>query len=155
MLSSIQRMITTFDVSEHLNRQFTNISRILKQYPDISDEELIQKAAAELKFSNKKAIDLVALYSRSRAELDDNSSIDSSNPDESLFEIADEKTMEFISSLLDTVLKPRHAEYMRLYYGIGCDKLSCAEIAEEFCVTESAVRKAVNVAIKNIRGYIE
>lgn len=152
MLQSIQRMITTYDIPEHLNRQFTQIGRIKNQYSDIPDSELADMASAKLNVSKNKANELISMYSRTRSDSDEISkdSIAEDNDDDLLF-AADKLTLEHIRTLLDTVIKPRHAEYIRLRYGIDRKQMSCAEIAEQFCVTESAVRKGLGVAIMQIK----
>lgn len=150
MLQSIQRMITTYDIPEHLNKQFAQIGRLKKQYTDISDSELADIVSAELKVSKNKATELMTLYSRKRSDIDDISEEEISEKKdigEELLLTSDKQALERIRTLLDTVIKPRHAEYIRLRYGIDRKQMSCAEIAEQFCVTESAVRKGLGVAI--------
>lgn len=168
MIKSIQRMITTCDISDHMNRQFIKISRIIKQKPDISTNELIAETANVLNVSEKKAYELVTLHPRGKVLMSDidnantpisertrSAALDKkSNPEDIILEITDEDTMKQINKILDTVLSPRHAEYIRLHYGIGCLPLSFADIAEEYCVTESTVQKAIKTAINKIKENV-
>lgn len=56
--------------------------------------------------------------------------------------------------LIDVIaaeMKPRHAEYVKMHFGIGCTKMTYEEIGEEFCVSAGAVEKAVKSALSRIK----
>ena len=73
------------------------------------------------------------------------------NPDRELFEEDSTVGMDTLLKTIETELKPRHAEYVKMHFGIGCTKMTYEEIGEEFCVSADAVEKAVKIAIEKIR----
>jgi DNA-directed RNA polymerase sigma subunit (sigma70/sigma32) len=43
--------------------------------------------------------------------------------------------------IIKTELTPRHANYIKMYFGIGCARMTYKEIGEEFCVSAKTVEK--------------
>ncbi len=73
------------------------------------------------------------------------------NPGRKLFEEDEEINMDTLLKAIETELKPRHAEYIKMHFGIGCTKMTYEEIGEEYCVSAGAVEKTVKNAIEKVR----
>lgn len=73
------------------------------------------------------------------------------NPGRELFEEGEVIDMDTLLKAIETELRPRHAEYVKMHFGIGCTKMTYEEIGEEFCVSAGAVEKAVKNAIEKLR----
>lgn len=56
-----------------------------------------------------------------------------------------------VSALIDEILPVRQAEYIKLYYGIGCKPQTLEKIGEEFCVSSSTVDKGIKRALERLR----
>ena len=60
--------------------------------------------------------------------------------------------MNTLMKIIETELTPRQADYIKMYFGIGCTKMTYEEIGEEFCVSAGAVEKAVKNSIEKLRN---
>lgn len=162
MLSAVQFYFNSVTIPEHLNRQFTTINRIKERNPELTDIQLIDVIAKEMKISAEKAKELLVLSAKGKISLDDCDENDA--PLVELF-TEDEKFISDIDSIeenntaymekalkaIETKLNPRQTDYIKLHFGIGCSKMTYEEIGEEFCVSAKAVEKAVKAALDVIR----
>lgn len=162
MLSAVQFYFNTVTIPEYLNRQFTAIYRIKTRNPELTDIQLIDVIAAEMKISAEKAEELLVLSAKEKTSVDECDENETPlieflpddgefNPDRELFEEDSTVGMDTLLKTIETELKPRHAEYVKMHFGIGCTKMTYEEIGEEFCVSADAVEKAVKIAIEKIR----
>lgn len=162
MLSAVQFYFNTVTIHEYLNRQFTVIYRIKTRNPELTDIQLIDVIAEEMKISAEKAEELLVLSAKEKVSMDkcDENEIPliellpddgEFNPGRKLFEEDEEIDMDTLMKAIETELRPRHAEYVKLHFGIGCTKMTYEEIGEEYCVSAGAVEKAVKNAIEKLR----
>lgn len=56
--------------------------------------------------------------------------------------------------IIETELTPRQADYIKMYFGIGCTRMTYEEIGEEFCVSAKAVEKFFKEEIKKIKESV-
>ena len=162
MLSAVQFYFNSVTIPEHLNRQFTTINRIKERNPELTDIQLIDVIAKEMKISAEKAEELLVLSAKDKISLDD-----CDENDTPLIELFTEDE-EFISDIdlieenntaymekalkaIETKLNPRQTDYIKLHFGIGYARMTYEEIGEEFCVSAKAVEKAVKAALDVIR----
>lgn len=162
MLSAVQFYFNSVTIPEHLNRQFTTINRIKERNPELTDIQLIDVIAKEMKISAEKAEELLVLSAKGKISLDD-----CDENDTPLIELFTEDE-EFISDIdlieenntaymekalkaIETKLNPRQTDYIKLHFGIGYARMTYEEIGEEFCVSAKAVEKAVKAALDIIR----
>lgn len=162
MLSAVQFYFNSVTIPEHLNRQFTTINRIKERTPELTDIQLIDVIAKEMKISAEKAEELLVLSTKEKVSIDkcDNDktplielfSDDEYRPDIKLFDDNITIDMNTLVKIIETELTPRQADYIKMYFGIGCTKMTYEEIGEEFCVSAGAVEKAVKNAIEKLRS---
>lgn len=161
MLSAVQFYFNSVTIPEHLNRQFTTINRIKERNPELTDIQLIDVIAKEMKISAEKAEELLVLSAKEKVSIDkcdddetpliELFSDDEYRPDIKLFDDNITIDMNTLMKIIETELTPRQADYIKMYFGIGCTKMTYEEIGEEFCVSAVAVEKAVKNAIEKLR----
>ena len=162
MLSAVQFYFNTVTIPEYLNRQFTVIYRIKTRNPELTDIQLIDVIAEEMKISAEKAEELLVLSAKEKVSMDKCDENETPliellsddgefNPGRELFEEDEEINMDTLLKAIETELKPRHAVYVKMHFGIGCTKMTYEEIGEEYCVSAGAVEKAVKNAIEKLR----
>ncbi len=162
MLSAVQFYFNTVTIPEYLNRQFTVIYRIKTRNPELTDIQLIDVIAEEMKISAEKAEELLVLSAKEKVSMDKCDENETPliellsddgefNPGRELFEEDEEIDMDTLLKAIETELKPRQAEYVKMHFGIGCTKMTYEEIGEEFCVSAGAVEKAIKNAIEKLR----
>lgn len=162
MLSAVQFYFNSVTIPEHLNRQFITINRIKERNPEFTDIQLIDVISEEMKISAEKAEELLVLSEKEKMSLDDCNEechsfvdiipdYDAPIPGENLFKDEIVIDMDSLKKIIKTELKPRHAEYVKMHFGIGCRRMTYEEIAEEYCVGTSAVEKAVKAALAKIK----
>ncbi len=162
MLSAVQFYFNTVTIPEHLNRQFTMINRIKARNPELTDIQLIDIISEEMKISAEKAEELLVLSAKEKVSIDkcdddetpliELFSDDEYRPDIKLFDDNITIDMNTLMKIIETELTPRQADYTKMYFGIGCTKMTYEEIGEEFCVSAGAVEKAVKNAIEKLRN---
>lgn len=158
MLSAVQFYFNSVTIPEHLNRQFTAINRIKERNPELTDIQLIDVIAKEMKISAEKAEELLVLSAKEKVSIDkcddDETPLiellfdDEYRPDIKLFN--DDITIDTdkLMKIIETELTPRQADYIKMYFGIGCTRMTYEEIGEEFCVSAKAVEKCLKNAIE-------
>ena len=162
MLSAVQFYFNTVTIPEYLNRQFTAIYRIKTRNPELTDIQLIDVIAEEMKISAEKAEELLVLSAKEKVSMDKCNENETPliellpddgefNPGRELFEEGEVIDMGTLLKAIETELRPRHAEYVKMHFGIGGTKMTYEEIGEEFCVSAGAVEKAVKNAIEKLR----
>ena len=161
MLSAVQFYFNSVTIHEHLKRQFTTINRIKERNPELTDIQLIDVIAKEMKISAEKAEELLVLSAKEKVSIDkcdddetpliELFSDDEYRPDIKLFDDNITIDMNTLMKIIETELTPRQADYIKMYFGIGCTKMTYEEIGEEFCVSAVAVEKAVKNAIEKLR----
>lgn len=162
MLSAVQFYFNSVTIPEHLNRQFTTINRIKERNPEFTDIQLIDVISEEMKISAEKAEELLVLSTKEKVSIDkcdddetpliELFSDDEYRPDIKLFDDNIQIDMNTLMKIIETELTPRQADYIKMYFGIGCTKMTYEEIGEEFCVSAGAVEKAVKNAIEKLRS---
>lgn len=162
MLSAVQFYFNNVTIPEHLNRQVTMINRIKARNPELTDIQLIDIIAEEMKISAEKAEELLVLSAKEKVSIDkcdddetpliELFSDDEYRPDKKLFDDNIPIDMNTLMKIIETELTPRQADYIKMYFGIGCTKMTYEEIGEEFCVSARAVEKAVKNSIEKLRN---
>ncbi|MBR5514484.1 MAG: sigma-70 family RNA polymerase sigma factor [Ruminococcus sp.] len=158
MLSAVQFYFNTVTIPEHLNRQFTAINRIKARNPELTDIQLTNVISEEMKISAEKAEELLVLSAKEKVSIDkcdENDtplielfSDDEYRPDKKLFDDGIPIDMDTLMKIIETELTPRQADYIKMYFGIGCTRMTYEEIGEEFCVSAKAVEKSLKNAIE-------
>ena len=161
MLSAVQFYFNSVTIPEHLNRQFITINRIKERNPEFTDIQLIDVISEEMKISAEKAEELLVLSAKEKVSIDkcdddetpliELFSDDEYRPDIKLFDDNITIDMNTLVKIIETELAPRQADYIKMYFGIGCTKMTYEEIGEEFCVSAGAVEKAVKNTIEKLR----
>ena len=162
MLSAVQFYFNSVTIPEHLNRQFTTINRIKERNPELTDIQLIDVIAKEMKISAEKAEELLVLSAKDKISLDDCDEngaplIELFTEDEEFISDTDSieenntAYMEKALKAIETKLNPRQTDYIKLHFGIGYARMTYEEIGEKFCVSAKAVEKAVKAALDIIR----
>ena len=162
MLSAVQFYFNSVTIPEHLNRQFTTINRIKERNPELTDIQLIDVIAKEMKISAEKAEELLVLSAKGKISLDDCDENDTPLielftedeefiSDTDLIEENNTAYMEKALKAIETKLNPRQTDYIKMHFGIGYARMTYEEIGEEFCVSAKAVEKAVKAALDIIR----
>lgn len=164
MLSAVQFYFNTVTIPEHLNRQFTAINRIKARNPELTDIQLTNVISEEMKISAEKAEELLVLSAKEKVSIDkcdenDTPLIelfydDEYRPDKKLFDDGIPIDMDTLMKIIETELTPRQADYIKMYFGIGCTRMTYEEIGEEFCVSAKAVEKFLKEAIKEIKESV-
>jgi RNA polymerase primary sigma factor len=164
MLSAVQFYFNSVTIPEHLNRQFTTITRIKERNSELTDIQLIDVIAKEMKISAEKAEELLVLSAKEKVSIDkcdddetpliELFSDDEYRPDIKLFN--DDITIDTdkLMKIIETELTPRQADYIKMYFGIGCTRMTYEEIGEEFCVIAKAVEKFFKEEIKKIKESV-
>ena len=162
MLSAVQFYFNSVTIPEHLNRQFTTINRIKERNPELTDIQLIDVIAKEMKISAEKAEELLVLSAKDKISLDDCDEngaplVELFTEDEEFISDTDSieenntAYMEKALKAIETKLNPRQTDYIKMHFGIGYARMTYEEIGEEFCVSAKAVEKAVKAALDIIR----
>lgn len=162
MLSAVQFYFNSVTIPEHLNRQFTTINRIKERNPELTDIQLIDVIAKEMKISAEKAEELLVLSAKDKISLDDCDEngaplVELFTEDEEFISDTDSieenntAYMEKALKAIETKLNPRQTDYIKMHFGIGYARMTYEEIGEEFCVSAKAVEKAVKAALDVIR----
>ena len=158
MMSAMRFYFNTVTIPEYLNKQLMTVNRIKIRNPGFIAIQLIDVISEEMKISAEKAEELLVLSEKEKMSLDDCNEechsfvdiipdYDAPIPGENLFKDEIVIEMDSLKKIIKTELKPRHAEYVKMHFGIGCRRMTYEEIAEEYCVGTSAVEKAVKAAL--------
>ena len=158
MLSAVQFYFNSVTIPEHLNRQFTAINRIKERNPELTDIQLIDVIAKEMKISAEKAEELLVLSAKEKVSIDkcddDETPLiellfdDEYRPDKKMLDDDIPIDTDKLMKIIETELTPRQADYIKMYFGIDCTKMTYGEIGEEFCVSAKAVEKSLKNAIE-------
>lgn len=169
MLEEIRFCIDTVSISEHLNKQLTKVRSLVTPNSDKNTQQLISLISEAMNVSSDKAEEFLILSRKDKTSIDEYSEkhdeegicncelgkrlgTDESNPEEVLLQKEKLKDNAAVCALIDEILPVRQAEYIKLYYGIGCKPQTLEEIGEEFCVSSSAVDKGIKRALERLRG---
>ena len=163
MLSAMRFYFNTVTIPEYLNKQLMTVNRIKISNPEFTVIQLTDVIAKEMKISAEKAEELLVLSEKEKRSLDDCNEechsfvdiipdYDAPIPGENLFKDEIVIDMDSLKKIIKTELKPRQADYIKMYFGIGCTKMTYEEIGEEFCVSAGAVEKAVKNSIEKLRN---
>ena len=111
-----------------------------------------------MKISAEKAEELFVLSAKDKISLDDCDendtplielfSDDEYRPDKKTLDDDIPIDTEKLMKIIETELTPRQADYIKMYFGIGCARMTYKEIGEEFCVSAKAVEKCLKNAIE-------
>lgn len=168
MLEEIRFYIDTVSISAHLNKQLTKVRSLATANSDKNTQQLISLISKTMNISSDKAEELLILSRKDKTSIDEYSekhneegicdcelgkrlSTHESNPEEVLLQKEQQKDNAAVSALIDEILPVRQAEYIKLYYGIGCKPQTLEEIGEEFYVNSSTVDKGIKNALKKLR----
>ena len=88
-------------------------------------------------------------------KLEDKLRSDCLNPEDLMLEQENQAFAMLLADSLDDILSHRQAEYIRMYFGIGCAPQTFEQIGEEFCVNAGTVEKGVKSALKKLKEYID
>ena len=158
MLSAVQFYFNSVTIPEHLNRQFTTINRIKERNPELTDIQLTNVISEEMKISAEKAEELLVLSAKEKVSIDkcdddetpliELFSDDEYRPDKKMLDDGIPIDTDKLMKTIETELTPRQADYIKMYFGIGCTRMTYEEIGEEFCVSAKAVEKSLMNAIE-------
>lgn len=172
MLEEIRFLCDTVSISEHLNKQLGKVRKICAENVERSTNEQISLISNLMNISTNKATELLILSQKRKTSIDEyRSMLDSDdfvcdgqldkkllsdilNPEEIIIENEQKQIAEGLTDKLDEILSLRQAEYIRMYYGIGCDTQTFAQIGEEFCVSAATVEKSVKAALKKLKEHL-
>lgn len=172
MLEEIRFLLDTVSISKHLNKQLGKVRKICAENIGYSTNEHISQISSSMNISTDKAAELFILSQKRKTSIDEYRSIlvsddfihdkkldekllsDILNPEEIVIENEQKQIAEALTSKLDEILNPRQAEYIRMYYGIGCEPQTFAQIGEEFCVSAATVEKGVKAALKKLKEHL-
>lgn len=162
MLSAMRFYFNTVTIPEYLNKQLMTVNRIKISNPEFTVIQLTDVIAKEMKISAEKAEELLVLSAKEKVSIDkcdddetpliELFSDDEYRPDMKLFDDNITIDMNTLMKIIETELTPRQADYIKMYFGIGCTKMTYEEIGEEFCVSAGAVEKAVKNSIEKLRN---
>ena len=162
MLSAMRFYFNTVTIAEYLNKQLMTVNRIKISNPEFTVIQLTDVIAKEMKISAEKAEELLVLSAKEKVSIDkcdddetpliELFSDDEYRPDMKLFDDNITIDMNTLMKIIETELTPRQADYIKMYFGIGCTKMTYEEIGEEFCVSAGAVEKAVKNSIEKLRN---
>ena len=104
-----------------------------------------------MKISAEKAEELLVLSAKEKVSIDkcdddetpliELFSDDEYRPDKIMLDDDIPIDTEKLMKIIETELTPRQADYIKMYFGIGCTRMTYKEIGEEFCVIAKAVEK--------------
>ncbi len=172
MLEEIRFFLDTVSISEHLNKQIGKVRKICAENSQFSVDEQIVLISNTMNISTDKATELFILSQKRKTSIDEyRSMLDSNdfihdkkldekllsdilNPEEIVIENEQKQIAEELTDKLDEILNPRHTEYIRMYYGIGCQPHTFAQIGEEFCVGTATVEKGIKAALKKLKEHL-
>ena len=162
MLSAMRFYFNTVTIPEYLNKQLMTVNRIKISNPEFTVIQLTDVIAKEMKISAEKAEELLVLSAKEKVSIDkcdddetpliELFSDDEYRPDMKQFDDNITIDMNTLMKIIETELTPRQADYIKMYFGIGCTKMTYEEIGEEFCVSAGAVEKAVKNSIEKLRS---
>lgn len=160
----IQTILYSVTIPEHLNRQFTTINKIKERNPELTDIQLIDVIAKEMKISAEKAEELLVLSAKEKVSIDkcddDETPLiellfdDEYRPDKIMLDDDIPIDTEKLMKIIETELTLRQADYIKMYFGINCTRMTYEEIGEEFCVSAKAVEKFLKEEIKKIKESV-
>lgn len=170
MLEEIRFLLDTVSISEHLNKQLGNVRKICAENVECSTNEQISLISNLMNISINKAAELLILSQKRKTSIDEYRSMldnddfvcdrklellsDDLNPEEIMIENEQKQIAEELIDKLDEILSPRQAEYIRMYFGIGCEPKTFAQIGEEFCISAATVEKGVKAALKKLKEHL-
>jgi RNA polymerase sigma factor (sigma-70 family) len=160
-------------ISPHLNKQISKVRKIVSANAEMNTAELIKIVSQTLKISADKAEELLILSTKEKTSIDEYQSVlesgegivdnkledklkyDCLNPEDLMLEQEKQAFAEQLTDNLDDILSYRQAEYVRMYFGIGCAPQTFEQIGEEFCVNAGTVEKGVKSALKKLKEQLE
>lgn len=172
MLEEIRFFLDTVSISEHLNKQLVKVRKICAENAEYSANEQISLISNSMNISENKAAELLILSQKRKTSIDEYRSMldsddfvcdrklenkllsDDLNPEEIIIENEQKKYTAELADKLDEILNPRQAEYIRMYFGIGCAQKTFAQIGEEFCISAATVEKGVKAALKKLKEHL-
>ncbi len=172
MLEEIRFLLDAVSISEHLNKQLGKVRKICAENVERSTNEQISLICNLMNISINKAAELLILSQKRKTSIDEYRSMldsddfvcdrklekkllfDDLNPEEIMIENEQKQITEELIDKLDEILSPRQAEYIRMYFGIGCEPKTFAQIGEEFCIGAATVEKGVKVSLKKLKEYL-
>lgn len=156
-------------IAEMSDEYFTR----LKKRDESNTSELIEIVSQILKISADKSEELLILSTKEKTSIDEYQSMlesgegmqddkledklrsDCLNPEDLMLEQENQAFAMLLADSLDDILSHRQAEYIRMYFGIGCAPQTFEQIGEEFCVNAGTVEKGVKSALKKLKEYID
>lgn len=172
MLEEIRFLFDTVSVSEHLNKQLVRVRKICAENAEYSANEQISLISNSMNISANKAAELLILSQKRKTSIDEYRAMldsddfvcdrklekkllsDDLNPEEIMIENEQKNYTAELADKLDEILNPRQAEYIRMYFGIGREQKTFAQIGEEFCISTSTVEKGVKAALKKLKKHL-
>lgn len=172
MLEEIRFFLDTVSISDHLNKQLVKVRKICAENAESSTNELITQISNTMNISVNKAAELLILSRKRKTIIDEYSSMldsddficdrklekkllsDDLNPEEFIIENEQKNNTAELADKLNEILNPRQAEYIRMYFGIGCAQKTFAQIGEEFCISAATVEKGVKAALKKLKEHL-
>lgn len=172
MLEEIRFLFDTVSISEHLNKQLGKVRKICAENVEHSTSEQISLISNLMNISTNKAAELLILSQKRKTSIDEyRSMLDSDdfvsdkkldekllsdilNPEEIMIQNEQKQIAEDLTDKLDEILSSRQAEYIRMYFGIGCEQKTFAQIGEEFCVNAATLERGVKAALKKLKEHL-
>ena len=161
MLEELRFILDTVSISPYLNKQIGKVRKIVSANAESNTSELIEIVSQILKISADKSEELLILSTKESGEgmqddkLEDKLRSDCLNPEDLMLEQENQAFAMLLADSLDDILSHRQAEYIRMYFGIGCAPQTFEQIGEEFCVNAGTVEKGVKSALKKLKEYID
>lgn len=172
MLEEIRFLLDTVSISEHLNKQIGKVRKICAENSQFSVDEQIVLISNTMNISTDKATELFILSQKRKTSIDEYCSMLVSddfisdknlnekllseilNPEEIVIENEQRQIAENLIDKLNVLLSSRQAEYIRMYYGIGCKPQTFSQIGEEFCISAATVEKSIKAALKKLKEHL-
>ena len=173
MLEELRFILDTVSISPYLNKQIGKVRKIVSANAESNTSELIEIVSQILKISADKSEELLILSTKEKTSIDEYQSMlesgegmqddkledklksDCLNPEDLMLEQENQAFAMLLADSLDDILSHRQAEYIRMYFGIGCAPQTFEQIGEEFCVNAGTVEKGVKSALKKLKEYID